>query len=332
MFKYLKALISYKMALEKLILWKPLYKTTIVLYVLVFLLMIPAPQIATLLLFAIVAMWSRIPALMTIFTKDVECVDFLTVIIAIHMGGLTGAIFGSSIILFTRIFGPTEDLDYTIKESVCFFAGAFVSLGVFKLTGNVTITMFSFTFIRYTLYPCLTLVTQPGKVFMDLVILSVSAPIAVFSNLLLLRLTGPALDRIFAKGAIVSWELLLFVTAIIGGFFLVSKFMAREEEKRIAKEGETAAELPGVPEPHEALFSMLTIGPVSSFFRVTPNLFKGFAVTILFVLILIRSFQSAEGINLLSGIILFFGVCIAVEALHWSLDKYLVKHPRQSFV
>ncbi len=314
------------MALERLILWKPLQKTTLVMYALVFFLALPAPKLATLLLFGIVALWSRIPAMMTMFTRDVEVVDFFTVIIAINMGGLVAALFGSLLILFSRIFGPLEDLDYTIKESVCFFVGAFFSLAVHNLFGNVMWTMFSFTFIRYGFYPVLDLVTTPGKVWLTVIILVVSAPVAVISNLLLVNLFGDALDAIFAKGAVLSWELLLFVTAVIAGFFFVSKFLFREEQKRVESYGGDFAEsMASIPEPHEALFSMFTIPDVNPFLYVTPNLFKGFMTVILFILVLVAGFQTGVTVNWVQMVFLLVSIYAVLSSVIWALNKTVVK-------
>jgi hypothetical protein len=315
------------MALERLILWKPLQKTTLVMYALVFLLAIPAPKAATLMLFGIVALWSRVPAMMTMFTRDTEVVDFFTVIIALHMGPLIAAFFGSGMILFSRIFGPLEDLDYTIKESILFFVGAFFSYYVYTWFGaSIMVTMFSFTFIRYSLAPVLDLVTTPGKVFLTLIILTVSAPIAVISNLLLVNIFGESLDVIFAKGAVISWELLLFVTVIIVGFFLVSKFMFNEEQKRVESYGDDfAGGMTEVPEPHEAFFSMFTIPDVNPFLYVTPNLFKGFVTVIMFILILVASFQTGVNVSWLQMGFLFVSIFAMISLLIWVLNKTVVK-------
>ncbi len=323
------------MALENLILWKPLQRTTVVMYLLVLLLAFPAPKLATLLLFAIVALWSRVPAMMTMFTRDVEVVDFFTVIISLNMGPLIGGIFGAGLILFSRIFGPLEDLDYTFKESICFFVGAFFSYYVYALTGaNVMITMFSFTFVRYAFYPVLDLLATPNKVFLTLIILTVSAPVAVVSNLLWVNLFGDALNRIFEKGAVLSWELLLFVTSAILVFFFVSKFMFREEQKRVETRGEGddfATGLLAVPEPHEALFSVLTLPELGSFFYITPALFQGFMSISFFVLILVASFQQKISMSLLQMAVVFVGVYCLIKGMTWFLGRFLQK-TRASFI
>lgn len=323
------------MALENLILWKPLQKTTILLYAGVLLLALPAPKIATLLLFGLVALWSRIPAMMTMFTKDVEVVDFFTVIIALNMGPFIGGIFGTGLILFSRIFGPAEDIDYTLKESICFFVGAFFSYGVFHWTGaNVMITMFSFTFIRYAFYLVLDLVTTPNKVFLTLIILAISAPIAVISNLLWVNLFGDALNRIFEKGAVVSWELLVFVTGAILVFFFASKFLFREEQKRVEARGgddggdDFATSLLAVPEPHEALFSVLTLPELGSFFYITPALFQGFMTVSFFVLILVASFQQKISMSVLQMVVVFVGVYCLIRGITWFLERFLQKNPQ----
>lgn len=329
------------MANDKLILWKPLYKTTVVLYILVFILAFPAPKIATLLLFAIIAIWSRVPALMTQFTKDVEVVDFTTVTITIYFGPLVGCIFGSGIIAFTRLFGPTEPMDYTVRDTICFFIGAFVVALVYKLTGgHIMITMFSMTFIRYTVYPILGLFFNPGALVLDIVILSISLPIAIVSNVLLVKIFGDSFDKIFAHGASLNWGLFAFVTLIIAVIFVISKFMDKEEEKRLALEPETPKEqqqldlgiigtLAHAPEPHESLFILVDIQDIPDLLRATKKLFNGFLVALFFLLIALTQYQAGFKLAWWQYTILALGLYFLIDLTYKVLYKYLVKTKRQ---
>ena len=333
------------MTVDKLILWKPLYKTTMVLYVLVFLLALPAPKVATLLLFAIIAIWSRVPALMTQFTKDVEVVDFTAVVITIYMGPFIGAIFGSGIILFTRLFGPTEPIDYTIRDAICFFIGAFVVAAMFKITGgNVLITMFSMTFVRYTVYPILGFIFNPGALFLDIVILSVSIPIAIISNLLLVQIFGDSFDEIFAQGAVLNWKLLIFVTIVVGVIFVLSKFLDKEEEKRMIHEEKTqyyvkqdgpldlgmVGSLAHAPEPHESFFILHDIQDQPSLLKSTRKLFNGMLTTIIFTIVAVINYQQGKINSVFDYIILAIGIYAIVQLTYNVIHKYFVKKKRQN--
>jgi hypothetical protein len=321
----------------KLVLWKPLYKTTIVLYLLVLLLAFPAPIAATVLLFAIIAIWSRVPCFISEFTKDLEIVDFTTVVVTIYVGPVVGALFGSGIILGTRLFGPTEMLSYTIRDSICFFFGAFAASFMFAVTGgNVLVTMFSLTFVRYTLYPVLGLLFSPGLFVLDAIILSVSAPVAIMSNLFLVKVFGNSFDTMFEAGATLNWWLFLFVTVIIAVFFIVGRFMEKEEQKRMSHEEEPKEEyldlgmvgsLAHAPEPHEAFFYFFDVGEVPTFLRTTKKLFIGFLTAALFVFIVVPKYQAGLVTSIWHYLLLAIGMYLGLSIMYDVLDKYLVKHP-----
>lgn len=325
------------MAIEKLILWRPLYKTTVVMYCLVFLLALPAPKIATLLLFAIVAMWSRVPAVMTMFTKDVEVVDFFTVMIALNMGPLIAGIFGFSIIFFTKFFGPSEPWDYTIRDALAFFVGGFTTVAVYAITGqNITITMFAFTVVRYTMYPILGLLINPAGVFYDVFLLMLGAPVAVISNLLLLNTIEPTLNKIFAKGTVVSWELFVFVTLTILIIFLFSKFLDKEEAKRMTyeqkpqkqEEQTVVSGLAYAPEPHEAFFMLFDVEKHPMLLSVTKKLFVVFITGCFFFLIVVANYTQG-GLGLFELIVLPLALYFLIYILYSLLDTYLVKKNKQ---
>ncbi|MBD3163734.1 hypothetical protein GF323_00880 [Candidatus Woesearchaeota archaeon] len=98
------------------ILCNSLYKVTLVIYALIIFFWLLDPSISTILLFALISLWSRVPAMATNFTKDVEIVDFFTVMIAINLGGIAGGLYGASIMLISRFLGPVEEIDYILSR------------------------------------------------------------------------------------------------------------------------------------------------------------------------------------------------------------------------
>ena len=99
--------------INEIILWKPLKVVSFIIFILVILL-IPVSKFAAMVtLFALICLWSRIPCLVSMYTKDLDVIDFFVVMLGIHVGGVFGGIFGASVMMFSRIFGPNEWFVYT---------------------------------------------------------------------------------------------------------------------------------------------------------------------------------------------------------------------------
>ena len=325
---------------SELILWKPLYKTTVVLYVSIFLLALPAPQLSILALFALIAVWSRVPALMTLFTKDVEVVDIFTVMTAVYYSSWVGALFGSGIILFTRLFGPTEPLDYTIKESICFFVGSFTAPVVYYITnGNLTITMFSFTFVRYTLPMVISLLINPGALVLDISLVLMNGPTMIMFNLFILNVFGDFFSHVFEKGAVLNVSLLAVATGIVGVIFLFSRFLEREEQKRMAQEIVApsdrqldlgmAGSLALAQEPWEAFLELFSIQEESVIVKITKRLFSVVITIILSFFLIATNYNSGKQASIFVYIVVIAGIFALVYLTTTVLEKYLLKKERQ---
>lgn len=218
--------------INQFILWKPLKAASIMMYLLV-LVLLPFSQFwAAIMLFAIICLWSRIPALITMFLNDLEVIDFFTVMLAIHVGGLFAGIFGASMMLFSRIFGPNEWLPYTIKDATSIFAGGLATPFVFAMTGSPLYTLYIFTAIRYSTYLILTLIFEPQELLFELGISAANIVVAVLSNTLVMSFFEDSLSRIFEGGLHFSITLFAFTTLVMGGFYLTGIAARRFEQKR----------------------------------------------------------------------------------------------------
>jgi len=263
----------------QLILWGPLIKTTIGLYLIVILLAAVFPPAATILMFAILCLWSRVPCMLSNFTKDMDVIDFFAVLLAVNLGGLFAGIFGFVLMWFSRIFGPAEDLEYTLKESITFFIAGLLTPFFYILTGkNILLTMYCFTlFGRYGVYLIQDLIVSPGLFWLDLGYIAVGIPIAYFSNTILISIFGDGLDRLFDSGLQLSGGLLIFMTIVVICFYVIGKMIAQTGEQMIEDDETTFKEAIQSIEPHDVIMSYFDIDELPEIIKGTA---KGFRIKI----------------------------------------------------
>ncbi len=217
---------------EPVIRWRWVYYTSIVLYGIIIVLSLFQSSYAVMALFVLLGIWSRIPALASSFTKDIEIVDILTVSIAINLGGLTGALYGSLIILGTKAFGPREYPGYTIKESIGFFLIALIMPWVYSsLNQNLFYTLNIFTVLRYTSYMILTAVLEPGALALEAALCIPSFCVGLFVNKLTTLFLGDFLTSTLGTMQM-TFGLFFSISIGIGAFFALSKTTLWLTERR----------------------------------------------------------------------------------------------------
>jgi hypothetical protein len=230
--------------INEFVLWKPIKVVSVIMYSLV-LLMFPFSQFwATIMLFALICFWSRIPALISMFTKEFEVIDFFTVMIAIHVNGLFAAVFGAFLMMFTRIFGPREWFIFTVKNSIGIFIGGLLTPLFYSLTGSALYTMYCFTIVRYILLIITTIIIEPEYLMLEIGISSVAIFMAFFLNTVIMKTFEPVLNRVMASGVVFDWSIFFFATIVIGFFYAssrIAKLLEARRQKRIL-----AGEEPGM--------------------------------------------------------------------------------------
>ncbi len=65
--------------------------------------------ISILTILALVSVWSKVPGYVHFIFNKLALNDFFTFIVAAHIGGLAGGLFGAFIVWFGRIFGVIAD-------------------------------------------------------------------------------------------------------------------------------------------------------------------------------------------------------------------------------
>lgn len=222
--------------INKYVLWKPVKIVSVIIYILILLIYPLSSFWSAILLFALICFWSRIPCLISAFTKDLEVVDFFTVMLAIHLGGVFGGVFGAAILLFSRIFGPNEYIMYTIKDSICILIGGLLSPLFFSMTGgNPLYTLYLFTAVRYAGYLVLTLAIEPQFFGLEIGYCAAGIVVAYLSNTIIMNFFEAPLSNAFEDGLRFDLTMFIFATALIGFFYGASRFAKWLEQRQTEK-------------------------------------------------------------------------------------------------
>jgi hypothetical protein len=228
--------------INRFILWKPVKVVSVVAYVIIILLIPLSTFWATIMLFALICFWSRIPCLISDFTKDLEVVDFFTVMLAIHVGGLFAGIFGAAIMMFSRIFGPNEYFLYTVKDSICILIGGLLTPLFFSMTGSALYAIYLFTLFRYSFYLVLTLLIEPQLLALEFGECCIGITVAYVTNTYIMKFFEAPLTNLFETGLKFDINLFLFASGIIAFFYIASRFsrwLKQREKKETASSEQT---------------------------------------------------------------------------------------------
>lgn len=222
--------------LHQVVLWKHLVYTSIGMFVLTILLIFISPFWAAIMSFAILSLWSRIPAMMTRFTKDFDINDFFSVLIAINVGGFFGASFGIVILWFSRIFSSLEPFEATFEDTVAFLVWIPFMPFVYGLWGgNPVFTLYTFTLLRHTTHVIVAFMLEPNELGHEVVGSIVGVPIGMATNAILANLFADDVSNLTKEGLQLSWTILFFIAAIfilIGFTRVLQKWTEKREKKK----------------------------------------------------------------------------------------------------
>jgi len=209
---------------------KPLYYATIGIVVLILISAIFRPSLAAILSLALIGLWSRIPCMYNELSKDLEILDFCTFIVAINLGGLTGAIFGSTVFAFSSLFAKYEDPMNFIQEVPAFFVCGLAMPLVYGYTGNLLLSMYSFTAIRYAVILLVTFAIYPPRVMLSFQYLAFGAMVAYVTNTAMITFFGDITTRLLATGVGLDMKLVT-VFSVVTLYLFLTQLVSGEHKK-----------------------------------------------------------------------------------------------------
>jgi len=205
--------------------WPIIVASTIILYLLTILVLPFSPERASVFLFAIVALWSRLPGvgmpspMYILYFMDL--VDFFSLIIAINIGGIEGAIFTICLNLGSRVVGVFPSWLGVCKDAIAQGITCLIIPFVHALTGqDIFITMIWYSVIRILLFIPMRILPTETTLPQFIVMIFAGGTAQLVINAAYVKLFGSFFNSLLQKGVEFNWLLFLVVTAVILIFYI----------------------------------------------------------------------------------------------------------------
>jgi len=218
--------------------WPIITFTTIILYGMIILFLPFSTIAATIMLFSLIAFWSRLPGFCVMepvrFLYMMDLVDIFEVLIAMHVGIVPAVVFALVWNIYPWICGGGFlSIVGTAKDGVLqAFLCLFVPLMSIAAGGDIFVVIIIFSALRIPLYFIISLFVPhrslPEQIFQCIV--------AGFSVLIInafyAKIFGDFFTRLIMKGATFSWTLFFAATIII---IILGSFFFRISPKKVGK-------------------------------------------------------------------------------------------------
>ncbi len=219
--------------------WPLVIPATLLLYILIIITFPFSSVLATVLLFALIAFWSRFPGVglpspfFLLYVTDF--VDLFSIIIAINLGGPAGALFSIVTNLYSRACGVWPDWGGVISDSIAQALACLVIPFLHVAFGGNIIT----SMIIYTVVRIIFIIPLDRLAFYQVPLPQYIAEMAIGGgalfgvNILYASLFGNFFNDLLERGMQFSWPLFIFATIVISiGFFIMNS--RTEKSKRIS--------------------------------------------------------------------------------------------------
>jgi len=216
-------------ALLETIKWKPFYISSAAIVVLVLLTYSFFPTLSVVLFFALIGLWSRIQCMTNPITKDLEMIDFFSVMIALNVSAFAGAFYAGGLLLFSHFFSKIERPRYAIYDSIALFIAALATPLIYSyLGGNLLLTMYAYSVIRYLVRGVFFLSLWAGELPGLMPSILINIGIAYLTNTVYVLLFGNYITKMFTQGFKIHWGFFLFAIFILG-FVGFTKWLRKQK-------------------------------------------------------------------------------------------------------
>ncbi|MCB9359476.1 hypothetical protein H6503_06085 [Candidatus Woesearchaeota archaeon] len=221
--------------------WPLVLATTVGLYAMIILAMPFSSTFATIVLFALIGYWSRLPGVgihhpfFLIYQMDV--IDIFMIIIAANTNPFNAIAFTWFCNSISRLSGTFPDWSGVIQDNIIMTVFAFFVPLLDAVTGGnlvVVVTIYSiFRPIGFTLFHFI----WPRMSLPQRIITSLVAGFWIFIvNIFYAKLFGDFFDRLLEKGVSFSWPLFVFATIVIAIVYVsLYGFDSLSPKKKTAK-------------------------------------------------------------------------------------------------
>jgi hypothetical protein len=205
--------------------WPLIIVFTGVLYLLTILSLPFSADKASVFLFAIVALWSRLPGVgmpsPMYILYFLDLVDFFSLIIAVNIGGIEGAIFTICLNLGSRIVGVFPSWIGVMKDAIAQGVTCLIIPFVYSLTGgDIFMTMIWYSVIRILMFIPLRILPVETTLPQFIVMLFAAGGAQLAINAAYVKLFGNFFNNLLQEGVAFNWILFFFVTLVILIFYI----------------------------------------------------------------------------------------------------------------
>jgi hypothetical protein len=185
-----------------------------------------SPAYATVMLFAMISFWTRIPAVgipMPYFPVllAADMVDFFSMIISLNLGGLTGGIVSLYANLMSRLCGVYPSWKFALEDAGSMFIACLMIPFIKSAFGlDIFSCMIVFTLIRAIILVPISFVLKTIPLVQWIVEFITGISAVFIFNGIYARFFGNFFNGILEKGVSFNWILFLFVTAVIVVFYV----------------------------------------------------------------------------------------------------------------
>jgi len=181
---------------------------------------------ATILLFALIAFWSRLPGVSIphplLFLYYLDFVDIFSMLIAINVGPMQGVVFTLFANYSSRAVGVFPDWIMVIKDGAAqSFACILIPFVHVWLGSNIYSSVIAYALLRAVGFFILWMIWSPWGLIKQLTIQISENTVVLFINILYARLFGGFLDGLLKKGVTFNWVLFGFATVVIAIFYVM---------------------------------------------------------------------------------------------------------------
>lgn len=227
--------------------WSLVWPISIGLYALSLLLIPLSITYSMVFLFALFGFWSRLPGvgIPTPFYLFylMDFVDFFSLVVAVNIGGIQGALFSAFLNLSSRMCGITPAWVGVAKDTVAQFMVCLIIPFVYTWTGSgIVMGMVWYTILRLIMFFPMQVFfpTRSWTSFLTDVIICL--PLAIFINVFYAKILGNFLTETLQQGVAFNWTLFIIATVVM----LCILFM--KHSKKLLNKGKSIISKPKSPE------------------------------------------------------------------------------------
>jgi len=182
------------------------------------------------------------------YAKDLDTIDFFAVVIAIYLdtplSGIYAGLFSVFVMMFSRLFGPDEDVTLTITESVTFFIISVFVPYIYLITDNLFYTLITFTILRYIIDQIIVTIFFRHLFWYGVFYFIIGPPIAYIMNKIMVLVFGQFFKTVFETGLRFNFPLFIFASLLTVAAHYIPEYMKKNEiiEEKIKKKKVQLAE------------------------------------------------------------------------------------------